>query len=412
MKCSCAELPAPVSPSSRAAQAIGTIAAVLTLAYVLWPLREAYRGVDFRYLYAAGKTWISGKSPYDYVAWHRHFEFSDPPFTIHRSQAPFLYPPHWAPFAVGLATLPYRLAVHVWDVINVSAHLATLALCLHFVRQTRTHRWSGPVALVAVAIANANGAVRFALWEPQMGFLPALGIVGAFYSWHKKHMPMVAICTYCILLKPQFGLISLAFISIAGGHAGVLLGLALATAASMIALFPVVAPDPLYNQLLDCAARHTGDLYNVPSNFTHISSWLLQATGVDGLAWLQIPSGIAFILWLKSWYLRQSGSQGAALRCLALCCAATPVLVPVHQYDLILYTPLLVVAALSTPHWIKFAALAVAAQITGRAHALPEMSLALGALLTLGATVFATPLTHRISAQPRSPPHPPDGPNM
>jgi alpha-1,2-mannosyltransferase len=315
----------------------------LCLGWTLWPLRHAYRGVDFRWLYAAGSTWLAGHSPYDIPAWSERFPYTDGAFSISSSTAPFVYPPHWAVFAVPLALLPYPAAIRVWDVLNVAAHLGSLWLCWKLIDRSEPSERRRTLAWILCGFATLSGSVRFALWEPQMSVLPTFGIVGAYWaSKQRGNLPLLVGFVFLASLKPQLSALPLAFLMFNGGAKGVLGGGVLAVAAALAALVPFdVSKFP--EQFVEGYRLHLASPFNVPSNFTHLGGLLSAATGPRWL-WLLLPSGI-----IAGWIALRAGKRWAgrlqAVHLLALTCALTPLLFPLHIYDLVLYSPVLVALA-------------------------------------------------------------------
>ncbi|HET8707646.1 MAG TPA: glycosyltransferase family 87 protein, partial [Pseudomonadales bacterium] len=174
---------------------------LLSFLYLIFPLKDVLRTwCDFRWLYVAGKTWLSGHSPYNFSAWAD--QWMETPFTFiggYPSQ-PFFYPPHWGAIVVPLAKLPYLDALRVWDFINVVSYLASLYLCMKIVMPTLTSVNARRLAWFMLGLASLVGSVRWAFGVSQMGFLPLLGMVGLYWAWLRGLFHWQVIFTVVALL--------------------------------------------------------------------------------------------------------------------------------------------------------------------------------------------------------------------
>src|SRR5690348_14713609 len=80
----------------------------ISLLYAVIPLVDAVRPWnDFAFVYAAGRTWVKGLSPYDFERWNAEWVAIRPPDTEVSQPMPFMYPPYWGPLAVTFGVLPW-----------------------------------------------------------------------------------------------------------------------------------------------------------------------------------------------------------------------------------------------------------------------------------------------------------------
>lgn len=192
--------------------------------YAFWPVARLTSGWnDSSFLYAAGRTWTTGFSPYDFERWNAEWT-AVRPITEVAQPMPFVYPPHWGPVAVLLAQLPWPVASRVWDVVNVVAYLGagvfTLRICGGHVRELAAK----PAVWMFLAIATLNVAVRQSVFQGQFTIVPLLGIAGAFWAWHEKKTTWLVLFAFVASLKPQLGLLPLLYLFLNGGHVACTLG--------------------------------------------------------------------------------------------------------------------------------------------------------------------------------------------
>jgi hypothetical protein len=288
--------------------------------YLFWPLHVLSRGWnDFAWVYAAGRNWDAGFSPYDIAKWRTQWSVIVPSFADgHAQTQPFMYPPHWAPIAAALALLPWPIAMRIWDLVNVASCVA--------------------------------------LWECQMALLPTLGVLGMFWAMHEKKTAWLAVFAYLASLKPQIGLLPIIYVFLNGGFLGVLWG-GLAAAVVSMASIPFGQWANLPAQLHESYALHMSISYNAPSYFFNLSALLAQLPHSDKLLFISSLLGMVCVLVLTG--MRQQNDNPLSLLrdpkwTSAIVMALVPAFVPLHGYDLVMYTPLVVLAHDLRPRYIAY----------------------------------------------------------
>jgi hypothetical protein len=339
------------------------------LLYALWPLREAYRSWnDFRFVYVAGVNWLHGISPYDFEAWVHSWRGVPHDFLAGSPTQPFVYPPHWAILAVPLGALPWAWATRLWDALSVAAFVAIIVLCGSMLGLGR-RCWSRPGLWLLVAAATFSGVVRYALWESQMSLLPTLGVVGAVSAWRRGSRPALAAFSFVAALKPQIAALPLLFLLLNGGHAGVLRGAVWAAVVSIAALAPVgLAEFP--EQFHRCLRLHLAAGFNQRDNFTSVSVLWAHARAAEAMFWVSPALALGAVGTL-TWWRRSGGALAAVvddpLCLLSLLASLSAALVPLHQYDLVLYTPVFFLPYRARPAWLSLA-LVVLVGLADRPH--------------------------------------------
>jgi hypothetical protein len=372
------------------------------LVYSFWCLKDRVRPWnDFAFIYAAGRCWLQGISPYDFDRWNAEWVAIRPPETEVSQPMPFMYPPQWAPVAGTLALLPWPAASRLWDALNVGAFLVTCGLCADLVPAWRAARFRRPEVWLGFAVASFNPGMHYAAWQSQMAIVPTLGIVGAFWAWRRRRTAWLAIFTFVACLKPQLGLLPLFFLVLNGAYAGVVLGGA-ATAAVGLAALLSTHIERLPAELAHCYELHMRVKFNAPDQFFNLTALLSPFASGHTLMVLgpliAVTAAVAATVYLRPVVVRDDDS----LLTLSLVAALTCALMPIHGYDLALYTPIALLACERGASWLTIGALMLV-QLAGRPAFLAGHHIRVpSAVLT--AAVLAMVLAVAIEAIPRQQP--------
>ena len=153
-------------------------------------------GTDFSNIYVAGSYIVEGRpeAPFDPRLQHARakeiFGAATPLYGWH-------YPPFFHFIAAPLATMPYLLALFVWQA-------ATLALYLLAIRAIVSHA-PAPFRGGALLLALAFPAVFVNLGHGHNGFLTA-ALIGFALLWLDRRPVVAGILFGLLAYKPQFGL--------------------------------------------------------------------------------------------------------------------------------------------------------------------------------------------------------------
>lgn len=356
--------------------------------YALRPLAVPVRNWnDFAFVYAAGRAWSRGLSPYDVERWRAQWVAIRPAFLPEPPTQPYLYPPHWIVLAVPLSLLPWPVAERFWDVIDVAAYAAACALTLRLLVREQEGALRKPLTWVLVGLAALNGATRWCFWECQLATVSFLGVVGAFWAWSEKRTSWLAVSVFVAALKPQLAALPLLFLLLNGGERGVLRGVAAALAVSALAVTEA-GPWQFLDQVRSDYRLHMAISFNAPGRFYSVSALFAAVDPEARLTRVSTLIGagaIAWITWVGSPTMGRPAPGTSTLWPLALSLTLTAAFVPLHGYDLVIYTPLIVMAGLLQPRWL--AALVVALALS--ASRVPR----LGDALHLGPLVPYVTLT-------------------
>jgi hypothetical protein len=192
-------------------------------------------GTDFASFYAAGSLALEGKAgdAYDMAAHYaRERQLFGPAIPYYG----FLYPPLFLLAAAPLASLPYPLALAIWQGGTLALYLAVVGAILR-----RTRRRQGAVAELWLPVAAAFPAVFVNLGHGQNGFLTAALLGGAMVALPRR--PIIAgVLIGLLAYKPQFAMV-IPFALLAAGRWRTMLAAAVTVAALAAISLAAFGPD-------------------------------------------------------------------------------------------------------------------------------------------------------------------------
>ncbi len=347
---------------------VAIVLAAAAAMYAFWPLVHFTRGWnDFSFLYAAGRNWVAGLSPYDFDRWSIEWA-KVRPIQVVTEPTPFVYPPHWGPIAALLALLPWPVASRTWDAVNVIAYLAACVLCLRLLDRNLPAIAARPAIWVVLAIATFGVAVRQAVFNGQFTIVVFLGIAGAFFAWHEKKTAWLVAFSFVASLKPQLGFLALLYIFLNGGHLGVLVGCAIAAATALLSMLPS-GLERLPADFAHVMALHTRMEFNQPGQYFNLPA--LAAGHLSGQWFMMAGPITAVAAILVMTVMRRRDMAPAVLRDplwqFSIVAALTGALMPLHVYDLVIYAPLGLLAYRLRANWASLLLL-VGIVSAGRSH--------------------------------------------
>jgi MYXO-CTERM domain-containing protein len=255
---------------------------------------------------------------------------------------PFVYPPHWAPIAMAFGLLPWPLASRLWDVVSVGAFFASCALCLELTSSRLRGAIARPEVWCFIALAALNPSVKYSVSHSQMTVLATLGVTGAFWAFRQHRHGWLAVFAFVAALKPQLGFLALVYIFVNGGHVGILRGAGAAIAVASLAVLPNIAELPAH--LARASELHLQLSFNAPDRFANLPT--LAASRMSGREFMMLGAMLALlaVAALTLWRRRSPKLADEPLLELAVICALTAALMPVHTYDLVIYVPIAILA--------------------------------------------------------------------
>ena len=336
--------------------------------YAFSPLYKLVRGWnDSSFLYAAGRTWVTGFSPYEFDRWNAEWTIVRPIADIVQPM-PFVYPPHWAPIAAPLALLPWPVASRLFDAINLVCYLGALWFALKLLGGTVREQLAKPAVWAFLAIATLNVAMRQSIFQAQLTLVPLVGIAGAIWAWHEKKTGWLVFFAFVASLKPQLSMLPLLYLFLNGGHVGVAIAGVIAAAVGAVAMLPS-GIGRLPADFSHVMSLHTQLEFNQPSEYYNLPA--LAASFLSGQSFMIAGPILAFAIVVAMTVLRRRDAAPDVLRDplwqLGILAALTAALLPVHAYDLVVYAPLGLILYRIAGSWAS-ALLVGFIMIGGRSH--------------------------------------------
>jgi hypothetical protein len=184
-----------------------TIALSALIAFgMLGVARHGVWAMDLAVFQAAGRSWLSGESPYDRSSLDRHFPRDEPYLPA------FASPPVAAPFYMGLSLFSEGTAmrlIHVLDLLAVAllgwitARMAWEPVAPRLLPASRNVIWYFP-ALFAFSTFTVQ-----TLWLGQVSLLGATALQAVWYLDRKRRADLGGICLALASIKPQLMMLPL-----------------------------------------------------------------------------------------------------------------------------------------------------------------------------------------------------------
>jgi hypothetical protein len=329
---------------------------VVAAAYAFWPLHVGVRPWnDFAFVCAAGRMWLKGGSPYDFAAWNAEWEAIRPSWTVVSQPMPYVYPPHWAPIAILAAAVPWPVASRAWDVVSVLSFAATAWFSIKLLGSFAPNAIRRPGAWASIAFAALNPAIHYSAWQSQTALFATAGVVGSFWAWREKRVAWLAVLGFIAALKPQVSLPALIYIFLSGGHVGLLIGGAAALVVGAVAMIPS-GLGALPAQFAHCYSLHVNIEFNDPKEFSNLLAFFHWPGGSRQFLSVSMAAGIAAGVTLavaaREARKRHTALVPNPLFQLGVVAAVTGAFMPVHAYDLVIYTPMVVLAYELRWRWV------------------------------------------------------------
>lgn len=264
-------------------------------------------GTDFSMMWTAGRMALEGQAA-DVWSLPKHFAVQQ---QFHHKPTVDVYGWHYPPpyllIAAALATLPYVLALFVWQAASLAAFAA---LMWRLVRRLETIllTLAAPVSLVCVTHGHN-------------GFLTALLLGGGLALLERR--PVVAgLLLGCLIYKPQFALIVPGLLLVTRNWRAI--GGALLSAATLVLLTLVIWGMPVWHAFADSLPQ-TRDIvveqgrigwYKIMSPFAAVRMWgggLPVSYAVQGVSTALALASVVFLSLRNNHRLRNAGVASAVL---------------------------------------------------------------------------------------------------
>ena len=293
-------------------------------------------GMDFRDIWVAGKNWAAGENPYgpsfavEYLA----------AFGYDRGEI-WLYPPYWYPIAAPLGLFSFSIANSVWKATNFllligGVHLTARALA----DETRVEY--SILFFSGIGFACFLRATSLALSVGQTSFLVFFGFSTMIYGILKGRSFPLIVGLLFLSLKPQIGVVAFAAVITFRQHKWVILPCA---AVCFLATIPIAV-------FGNYRASIEGFLANLPQQQTLGGNTPAHLPGLGNILGYIFPnfagfsslillvSGAVVIAFVIGRHLTDKNLQ-CQISSLIVILASALFLIPVHVYDLVSLTIIL-----------------------------------------------------------------------
>lgn len=306
--------------------------------------------IDAKWLFVAGKCWVQGVSPYNLDEFNRVWSqnLEAPP------HAAYFYPPTSAIFFAPLGFFAWPAAAKAYMAMNIAA-LAAIALGLWKIASVSS-RWKNgafwPI-LLGVGFSISISGAPAVIFTGQTSLLAALGLVLLLAGVTLNHNILILLGVIAASIKPQLSLLPiLSLILFDSKHRKAIV---ISCAASLLSLALLFLDTP--SQIIPHLRQTLGLWGNLPENFpNHLIglSAILHHLGVPDAV---IPAcrNIAFVLAAFSLILlfiklRKNTDVADQLGSIyAISLAAAALIMPLHEYDTVIYMPIFVILVCRYP---------------------------------------------------------------
>lgn len=229
------------------------------------------QGLDFRYLWIAGKIWWSAKNPYDTSIllgeYEKYFGF--------QPDGAWFYPPAIAPICMLLSIIPFELSEFCWRIFNYLSLLGIVLISWLYIKDCHLkphqrrywqdiHLWIG----ASYGLVMQSTLIVFHLG--QTSIMATLGLVLLLYGCLKNYLILGIVGGYIVSLKPTLGLIPLIAFMLAKKYRIVLGSFALTIITSFLAFFQSGLWENIQGFMANTFLNHSDIEANSPTDLTGI----------------------------------------------------------------------------------------------------------------------------------------------
>lgn len=294
--------------------------------------------IDFRYFWIAGRLIIYGIEPYGPL-------FTD----LGHKLVPagnalklWAYPPQWWGLCYGLGHLGLHEAVAVWRSISAALFISGTFFIAFSLRKAGAHlSWWTAAAICGLSALIQAVPISLAMGQSSLfvyfGFCFVLGAV-----INGSRLAMIVGLTI-VCMKPQFGgVICLGLLSNREWRISVICSIGLSALLSLPQIIEFGIAETAIGFLRNAKA-YSSFFANTPVFLTGSAHVFWLATGKNLPVWITLSLG-TLLTWLACYnppqFKQRPGVQTAAIL-LGICCF----FVPLHNYDMVLIAPLMLLAS-------------------------------------------------------------------
>lgn len=166
------------------------------------------QGLDFRYLWIAGKVWWSGQSPYNLSIYLDEYE----KYFGFQADGGWFYPPAIAPICMLLSIIPFTLSEFAWRCLNYVSLLGIVLVSWLYIRdfQLKPHQrpyWQDIRLWIGASYSLLMQSTLVVFTLGQTSIVATLGLVLLLYGCLKNYLILGIIGGYILCLKPTLAII-------------------------------------------------------------------------------------------------------------------------------------------------------------------------------------------------------------
>jgi hypothetical protein len=309
-------------------------------------LTSSLVGHDFLAFYTAGQFVHEGRIHdlynLDAVKTYQHELAQRENLEVGESFGPFWNPPFYAWVFAPLATLPYRTALLIWEVINLACLFVAILLLARMLKPASARI----TALIPLLLLTSMPLIQ-ALTHGQNTMVSLMLLCIVVTCWRTRRAFLAGLAAGVLLYKPQLGaLVAVAVVMTLGLRAAVGLAVtSLALLATTLLTLPGTIADYLARMPVNLRQFQVENVYLWDRHVTLRAFWRLLLQGRDAGAMTTLATGcsllsaalLAAFLARALWKHRPQNPPRNLDAIIAAIIAAMPLLMPFYfDYDLLL----------------------------------------------------------------------------
>ncbi len=229
------------------------------------------QGLDFRYLWIAGKVWLSGNSPYNLSIYLTEYE----KYFGFQPDGAWFYPPAIAPLCMLLSLIPFELAELSWRLFNYFSLLGIVFISWLYIKDChlQPHQrpyWQDIRLWIGASYSLLMQSTLIVFSLGQTSIMATLGLVLLLYGCLNNYLILGIIGGYIIALKPSIAFIPIIALFLAKKYRIILGGIGLSLFTSSLAFISGGFWETIQGFLTNTFSTHSDIKVNQPADLTGI----------------------------------------------------------------------------------------------------------------------------------------------
>jgi hypothetical protein len=306
-------------------------------------------GLDFRLPWLAGKLWLEGKNPYGSAFVERYVALFNNSVNMYWS-----YPPSWLPISAILGLFSFETAFRLWMATDMLLLTGGTLLLTHSVASRSPSRvWL--VFMAALTFACSMQATEIALYIGQTSCVVFFGLAAVISGLLNSTPLLLIVGLFLTALKPHVGLVAFVSVFALPGRRWT------CVAAGALSFAAAAGVGDIPNTLRGFLANlklyaNPGNTLNNPENLTGMTNIVNALFNTPSLAWASVffalvaaLGGFVALHFYRDFELANDDT-GKRLSLIAFL-SVTLLFVPLHAYDMIPLTLVLILSLFVNSGW-------------------------------------------------------------